>query len=98
MKVTFNAYRSAKKDGNGDVIAVAEAVIGESGGKQVMAAVGTLPIALPDETKYIRVATDTAIHIRVEGVGASTSDPLMFANSVEYFGAHEGVTPSIIIG
>ena len=95
MKVTITAYRSAVRDANGEVISVSGGAIDEAGGHQLLTAAGTAA-ALPDETKYIRVATDTAIHLRVDGAGAATTDPMLFASSVEYFGAGEGVTPSII--
>lgn len=96
MKVTITAYRSVITDGNGNVVGLSGPPIGETGGKQLLTAAGAAT-ALPDETAYIRVATDTAIHIRVEGAGATTADPYMPAG-VEYFGADEGQTPSIIAG
>ncbi len=91
MKVTITAYRSAIDDGNGHILGMADAPISS----QLLTAAGTAT-ALPDETRYIRVATDTAIHFKVEGAGAANTDPLMVSGA-EYFGAHEGLTPSIIL-
>lgn len=96
MKVTITAYRAMLEDANGEAAPVAAGAITESGGSQKLTAAGTAA-ALPDETKYIRVATDTAIHIKVSGAGAADTDPQMFANTVEYFGVSEGSTPSIIL-
>ncbi len=91
MKVTITAYRSAIDDGNGHILGMADTPISS----QVLTADGTAT-ALPDETRYIRVGTDTAIHFKVEGAGAATSDPIMGAGAAEYFGAHEGLTPSVL--
>lgn len=63
---------------------------------QVLTAAGSA-VALADDTRYIRVATDTAIHLK-QGVGVTTADPYMPAGSVEYFGAHELTVISIILG
>lgn len=96
MKVTLTAYRNVVKDANDNVLGVAGSAIDEAGGQQLLTAAGTAT-ALPDETKYLRVATDTAIHLKLDGAGATTSDPMIPANTVEYFGVGEGVTPSIIL-
>lgn len=95
MKVTITAYRSLTEDAAGETVQIASGVITETNGSQKLTAAGTAA-ALPDETKYIRVATDTAIHVKVAGAGAADTDPMMFANTVEYFGVSEGATPSII--
>jgi hypothetical protein len=97
MKTTFTAYRAAVTDKNGATLNMAGFPIQEAGGMQLLTAAGTLGTALPDETAFIRVATDTAIHLSVEGAGAATTDPLLPANTVEYFAADEGMTPSIIL-
>lgn len=97
MKVTFTAYRAAVEDADGNIIGMAGSPITEAGGKQKLTAAGTLGTALPDETKYIRVATDTAIHLKIDGAGAADTDPMIPANAVEYFGVGEGITPSIIL-
>lgn len=96
MKVTINAFRGVVIDANGNPVGVAGSNIDETGGSQKLTAAGTAT-ALPDETKYIRVATDTAIHIKLDGAGAVDTDPQMFANTVEYFGVSEGATPSVIV-
>lgn len=96
MKVTITAYRGVMDDGNGNIIGIADAIIEESGGEQVQAAAGNFA-ALPDETRFIRVATDTAIHIKVRGTGAATTNPMMPASTVEFFQAHEGQIPSTLL-
>jgi hypothetical protein len=95
MKVTITAYRSLLEDASGETAQIASGAITETNGSQKLTGAGTAA-ALPDETKYIRVATDTAIHIKVSGVGVADTDPMMLANTVEYFGVSEGMTPSII--
>ncbi len=95
-KITITAYRSVITDGNGNIVGLSNIPIGEANGKQLLTGAGTA-LALPDETAYIRVATDTAIHLKVDGAGAATTDPYLPAG-VEYFGADEGATPSIILG
>jgi hypothetical protein len=95
MKVTLTAYRTVVKDANDNVTMIASGGIDEAGGQQLLTAAGTAT-ALPDETKYLRVATDTAIHIKLDGAGAANTDPMMPANTVEYFGVGEAATPSII--
>lgn len=92
MKVTITAYRSAHVDANANILGMPEENPISS---QKLIAAGTAA-ALPDECRYIRVSTDTAIHLKVDGAGAADTDPMMPAGGVEYFGAHEGVTPSII--
>jgi streptogramin lyase len=69
--------------------------IDEANGNQMLAVAGAFA-ALPDETKIVRVATDTAIHFKADGSGAANTDPMLPANSVEYFGVGEGATPSFI--
>lgn len=97
MKVTFNCYRNVIRDDNANPIGVADFPITEAGGNQKLIAAGTVATAFPDETRYVRVSTDSAIHIKIDGAGVTDTDPQMFANSVEYFGVREGMTPSIIV-
>jgi hypothetical protein len=89
MKVTITAY--------GEAAQVQGQTLGLSGraiSSQKLTAAGSAS-ALPDETRYVRIATDTAIHVKM-GAGAADTDPMMPVGSVEYFGAGEGVEISII--
>ena len=97
MKVTLNCYRKVVQDDQGQTVGVAEQVIGEANGSQKLIAAGTAA-ALPDETRFVRIASDTWIHVKVDGTGVTDSDPQVFANTVEYFGVREGATPSIMLG
>jgi len=49
---------------------------------------------LPDNARFIRIATDTAICIRRNGTGADGDDDLQFANTAEYWGINEGAVVS----
>lgn len=92
MKVTITAYRAALVDGNANILGMAGPPISS----QLLTAAGTAT-ALPDETRYVRIATDTAIHVKIDGAGAANTDPMMPASAIEYFGAFETTTPSIIL-
>ncbi len=90
MKVTISEYRAAVVDVNGNVLMMSGAPVAS----QKLTANGTTS-AFSDETRFIRVATDTAIHLAWDG-GAADTDPMMPANSVEYFGGYEAATLTIL--
>ena len=90
MKVTITEYRALLEDVNGNDLPLSGAPVA----KQKLTAAGNAT-ATADETRFVRVATDTAIHLR-HGAGATDTDPMLPANSVEYFAVHEAVVLSII--
>lgn len=90
MKVTISEYRELPNDFGGNDLPIA----GPPVISQKLTAAGNAT-ALADDTRFVRVATDTAIHIK-QSTGAADTDPMMPANSVEYFGASEGTVLSII--
>ena len=91
MKVTITSFERLAYDANGNVLPIGDGLL--QGQKLTGAGNAT---ALTTGTNFIRVATDTAIHIKPHGTGAADTDPMMPANSVEFFNAKSGMTPSII--
>lgn len=91
-KITVTEYNSLAKDVNNEIVMCGSG----PRASQVLTAFGNA-VALADETRFVRVATDTAIHIK-QGAGAATSDPWMPANAVEFFAVHEGTVLSFIQG
>lgn len=51
--------------------------------------------ALSAGTKFVRVATDTAIHMDIAGGSTTSADELFPANSVEYLAVRGGETLTI---
>jgi hypothetical protein len=51
--------------------------------------------ALTNGTRFVRVATDTAIQINIAGGSTTSSDELFPANSVEYIAVRGGETLAI---
>jgi hypothetical protein len=90
MKVTVSQYRAAVQDGNGQILSMA----GEKIASELRTTDGNFT-ALSDECRFIRIATDTAIHMDFTGA-VTTADDLMPTNSVEYFGAREGAVVAIL--
>lgn len=90
MKVNLVQYQAlASVDG-------ATAPIG--GGRlesQTITAAGDFT-ALNAVTQLVRIATDTAIHVRLTATGATSADELMPANSVEFFEVTGGLVVSVI--
>jgi hypothetical protein len=90
MNVTVSQYRAATKDGNGNLIACASEKITS----EQRTTDGSFA-ALSDECRFIRIATDTKIHMDFTGA-VTAADDLLPANTVELFGAHEGAVVSIL--
>jgi hypothetical protein len=90
MKVTISEYQTLFEDVSGNDLPLA----GKAVASQKLTAAGNAT-ALADETRFVRIATDAAIHIK-QGTGAADTDPMMPANTVEYFSAREGIVYSII--
>lgn len=88
MLVTITAYRGAMK-----IDGVDAPVAGQMIESVKKTADGTYDI--PDECRLLRIATDTKIHIAFDG-DATDTEPLVFANTVEYFGCHENETFDIL--
>ncbi len=89
MKVTVSWYTAAIEDGNGDTLGLAGTKISS----ELRTTDGNFAAA-PDEARFCRVATDTAIHLDFSGA-VSSSDDLLLAG-VEYFGAREGQVVAIL--
>lgn len=91
-KVTVSGYRELPSDaGSNDLpIASATPTYRDSFGTTAETA------ALPDETKFIRICSDTAIHVKRDGTGATADDDMLPANAPEFFAASEGTVVSWI--
>ena len=92
MKVTITEYRQLPSDTASNNLLLGSA----PSATQVLTVAGSAA-ATAGDTSYVRVATDTAIHLR-QGAGATTADPYLPAGSVEYFGCNRTTTFSIIVG
>lgn len=91
MIVTLTEYRQLPEDVGSNELPIG----GDPAARQVRTADGNFA-ALADETRFFRIATDTKIHVK-HGVGPPTNiDPLMPANTSEYFAAHEGTIISVL--
>ncbi len=91
MIVTLTEYRELPTDVGSNDLPLGGAPLA----RQVRTADGDFA-ALSDEARYFRIATDTKIHVK-HGAGPPTNiDPLMSANTAEYFGAHEGTIISVL--
>lgn len=92
MKVTITEFSQLPHDSTGNVLPIGAF---PPNAKQVLTAIGS-SAPTSDDTRFIRVATDTAITV-IAGPTASASDPMMLANSTEYFGVTENVAITIAI-
>ncbi len=92
MKVVLTQYRQLPSDTDSNDLPVAGTKM-TAGLKRTTDGDFT---ALVDECRFIRIATDTAIHVKLNGTGAADTDEMMPANSVEFFGAAEGSIVSIL--
>ena len=92
MKVTITEYRQMPSDLDSNDLPLG----GTPSVSQVITGAGNAVQCDPD-TRYVRVATDSPIHLRW-GANATTADPYLPAGSVEYFGINKGVTFSLIAG
>jgi predicted TIM-barrel enzyme len=90
MLVTIHAFRDLAYDANGQVVPIGRNLLS----KQVRTADGAAT-AMPTDTQFIRVSTDSKIHINPEGA-ATTSDFLMHAGTVEWFHTRAGLQPNIL--
>lgn len=91
MKVTLTQYREMPDDlGNNNL---------PLGGKPLASAKLTAAgsfAATDTDCRFVRIATDTAIHINF-GAAAADTDAMMPANTVEYFGCREDVVIAVIL-
>lgn len=92
MKVTITEFSQLPHDSTGNVLPLGTF---PANAKQVLTAAGSTAVT-SDDTRFIRVATDTAITI-IAGPTATATDPMIPANSVEYFGITEGVAVTIAL-
>lgn len=91
MKVTITAYRELAKDSNGNPLPIG----GTKLSTQKLTADGTAA-AMPTDARFVRVATDTAIHFDSLGAGAADTDEMLPAGAVEFFETCPGATPSVL--
>lgn len=89
-KVTVSAYAALPVDINGHCVPIAGITPLYKG---TFGTTAETP-ALPDSTRFVRIATDTAICVKRDGAGADGTSDLMPANTAEFFGAFEGVVVS----
>ncbi len=92
MKVVLTQYRQLPSDTDGNDLPVAGTKITAG---ELRTTDGSFA-ALVDECRIIRIATDTAIHVKLTGAGAANTDEMMPANTVEFFGIAEGSVVSIL--
>lgn len=82
MKVTFNFFAAQMRDPNGGVLSIPNTRVGG----QTMTATGAANAA-PSGSKFVEVATDTALTIDGYGSGTATLIP---AGGKEYFPVDAG--------
>lgn len=85
MIVSISSYSTLAKDNNGNLMPIG----GERLGREVRTSAGNFA-AIPAGAKFIRVATDTAIHIDVQGDAVTAGDEFVPANSTEFFSCNGG--------
>lgn len=91
MKCSITQYRACAVDANGNPIPVGDArgILG----RQCLSAVGAFA-ALSAECRFIRLATDTAIQMDIQG-GATTVADEVFPAGVEFIAVNGGETFTI---
>lgn len=91
MKVSVTQFSTLARDSQGNVMPLGNGRLA----CEVRTADGAFA-ALQAHTKFIRVATDTAIHIDIDGGAVTAADELMPANSTEFFAVDGGETINIL--
>lgn len=86
MIVSLSQFRELARDANGSILPMPK---GRNGATEVRTSAGDFT-ALATTTKFVRVATDTAVYIDIEGGAVTSADELLPANSVEYFAVDGG--------
>lgn len=87
MLVTITEFSKLAQDANGECVYLGDDRIG----CQSRTAAGAFT-ALSARTRFIRIATDTAIQMDITGSATSGTDELFPANSVEYIAVKGGET------
>lgn len=90
MKVSITEFRDCAYDGLGNALPLGR----NRTACQVITAAGAAS-ALSDDTRFVRIATDTAIHIDIAGGATGATDELFPANIVEYLAVNGGETFTI---
>lgn len=89
MLVTVTEYANLARDGAGSTVPLG----GDRIASQKATAAGT--ITLDGSTRFVRIATDTKIHVKPTGTGAADIDELIPANAIDYL-ATRGTSLSFI--
>lgn len=90
MLVTISQFRTLAKDANGNTLPLGD----ERLSCQARTSAGAFT-ALDAGCKFIRVATDTAIQLDINGGSTTSADELIPANTVEWFSTDGGETMTI---
>lgn len=85
MIVSITQFSTLARDGNGNIIPLGK---GRNGCEARTTAGAFTPLLAG--TKFIRIATDTAIRMDIAGGSTDTADELFPANSVEYLAVNGG--------
>jgi hypothetical protein len=90
MIVSISEFAALAMDQNGNVLPLGKQRLA----CQVRTTAGAFT-ALQAGTRFVRIATDTAIHMDIDGGSTNSSDELFVANSVEYIAVDGGETLTI---
>lgn len=86
MVTTVTEYRELARDANGYILPLGKGRIAS----QARTTAGAFASPLNTATRFIRVATDTAIRLNPAGGAPDVNTELLPANSVEYFAVNGG--------
>lgn len=90
MIVSITEFQRLAKDTNGHTLPLGAGRLG----CQVRTSAGAFT-ALGGGTRFVRLATDTAIQMDIAGGSTTSGDELVPANTVEYFAMRGGETLTI---
>jgi hypothetical protein len=90
MIVSISQFATLATDQNGNVLPLGKQRLA----CEVRTTAGAFT-ALSVGCRFVRLATDTAIHLDIDGGSTNTSDELFVANSVEYLAVDGGETLTI---
>jgi hypothetical protein len=90
MLVTLTQFNRVATDGNGNAVAIGHTRLG----CEARSTVGAFA-ALGTDTRFVRIATDTAIQVNINGGTTDAQCELIPANTVEFFAAVRGAIYTI---
>lgn len=89
MLLTITEYAKLATDENGNVLPMGKNKIASTG------KTGAATHALNADTKFVRIATDTAVQIDMAGGETAGGSEYLLANTVEFFAVKGGTTLDI---